>query len=73
MVLCKVTWIDEEYKEHKDRIICRSIDYADTLPLIDEYYGLKNVIDLYMYPMEDLPIQITKETFEKLIHEEGRI
>ena len=30
MVLCKVTWIDEEYKEHKDRIICRSIDYADT-------------------------------------------
>ena len=73
MVLCRVSWVDDDYVTHKEHILCRSIDYQDTLELLDNYYGLKDVIDLYMYPLEDLPIQLTKETFNKIVRDEGAI
>lgn len=73
MVLCKVNWQDENYDLHEEHILCGSIGYKDTIELLDRYYGLKDIIDLYIYPLEDLPIQLTKETFNKLIHEEGAI
>lgn len=73
MVLCKVTWVDDEYNTHKDYILCRSIDYKDTLELLDDYYHLSDITDLYMYPLEDSPLQLSKETFNKIVRGEERI